>query len=70
MPSSPIVILLEIVTAAQVADDVQRQTFVDHDGGIAEREFVPGEGQKLHRVLDQAGSGGKSRASECSAARG
>ena len=51
----------EIVIAAQLADDVQRQPLVDHDGGIAERELVSGEGQELHGVLDQARARGKAR---------
>src|SRR5262249_10148860 len=51
----------EIIAAAQIITDVQRQPFVDQHGGIAEAELVLGKGGELHGVLHQAWAGREAR---------
>ena len=51
----------EVVAALEVVDHVQHQALVDQDRGVAETELIAREGRELHRVLDQAGAGGKAR---------
>ena len=50
------------VAALERGHDEGGQALVDLHRGLAEREVVGGEGRQLHRVLEQARTGGEARA--------
>ena len=57
------------VAAFERRDDVRRQALVDLHRGLAEREVIGGEGGQLHRVLEQARTGGEAGAGQVGGAR-
>ena len=57
------------VAPLQGAHDVGRHPLVHLHRRLAHREVVAGEGRELHRVLEEAGSGGEARAREVGGAR-
>ena len=57
------------VAALEGADDVRGQALVDLHRGLAHREVVARERGQLHRVLEQARTGGEARARQVRGAR-